>query len=58
VLIVHLPVLHRPFGTYTLPLVDWAIVVAAALTVAPVLEATKWFLRRAAVGASGRSARP
>lgn len=44
--IVYLPVLHRPFGTYSLPLVDWVIVVILAFSVSPVLEAVKWFERR------------
>jgi Ca2+-transporting ATPase len=45
-LIVHLPVLHAPFGTYSLPPADWAIVVILALTVVPVLETAKWLWRR------------
>jgi P-type Ca2+ transporter type 2C len=44
--IVYLPILHRPFGTYSLPLVDWVIVVILAFSVSPVLEAVKWFERR------------
>ncbi len=44
--IVYLPVLHRPFGTYSLPLVDWVIVILLAFSVSPVLEAVKWFERR------------
>jgi len=46
VLIVYLPFLHRPFGTYSLPLVDWVIVVILAFSVSPVLELVKWFERR------------
>jgi len=46
-LIVYLPALNRPFGTFALPLVDWVIVAGAALTVAPVLEAAKALVRRA-----------
>ena len=45
-LIVHLPVLHAPFGTYSLPPADWAIVLVLTLTVVPVLEIAKWILRR------------
>ena len=41
-LIVYLPVLHAPFSTYSLPPVDWAIVLVLALTVVPVLEIAKW----------------
>ncbi|MBE3143772.1 MAG: HAD-IC family P-type ATPase, partial [Planctomycetes bacterium] len=44
--IVYLPVLQRPFGTYSLPLMDWVIVVVLAFSVSPVLEAVKWVERR------------
>lgn len=47
-LVVYLPVLHAPFGTYALPLADWLVVVAGALTVAPVLDAAKWLVNRQA----------
>jgi Ca2+-transporting ATPase len=43
--VVHLPVLQEPFGTYSLTLGDWAIVVAVAFSVVPVLEVTKVALR-------------
>jgi Ca2+-transporting ATPase len=46
VLIVYVPFLHDPFGTFSLPLVDWVIVVVLAFTVSPVLEAAKWMERR------------
>jgi Ca2+-transporting ATPase len=46
VLIVYVPVLAQAFGTYALPLEDWLLVVAAAFTVVPVLEVTKWILRQ------------
>jgi Ca2+-transporting ATPase len=45
-LVVHVPFLQRPFGTFALSLADWAIVCGAALTVAPVLEAVKALVRR------------
>ena len=44
--VVYLPFLHKPFGTFSLPLVDWAIVIAAAFTISPVLELAKWMERR------------
>jgi Ca2+-transporting ATPase len=44
--IVYLPILHRPFGTYSLPFVDWVIVVVLAFSVSPALEAVKWVERR------------
>ena len=46
VLIVYLPFLHLPFGTYSLPLVDWLIVIGLALTISPVLELAKWMERK------------
>jgi Ca2+-transporting ATPase len=45
-LIIYVPFLHRPFGTYSLPLVDWIIIITAALTISPVLELVKWLGRR------------
>jgi Ca2+-transporting ATPase len=45
-LIVYLPFLHEPFSTYSLPLVDWLIVLALALTISPVLELAKWMERK------------
>ena len=44
--IVYVPSLNEPFGTFSLPLVDWVIVVGLALTISPVLEAAKWMERR------------
>ena len=46
VLIVYVPFLHEPFGTFSLPPVDWAIVIILALTISPVLELAKWMERR------------
>ncbi|HRE25799.1 MAG TPA: HAD-IC family P-type ATPase [Anaerolineales bacterium] len=46
VAIVYLPFLHEPFGTFSLPVSDWLIVTALALTVSPVLELAKWMERR------------
>jgi Ca2+-transporting ATPase len=45
-LILYVPLLERTFGTIALPVQDWLIIVAAALTVSPVLELTKWIERR------------
>jgi P-type Ca2+ transporter type 2C len=45
-LIVYLPILHGPFGTFSLPIIDWLIVIGIAFTVAPVLEIAKWMERR------------
>jgi len=46
VLIIYLPFLHKPFGTFSLPLLDWVIVIALSITVVPVLEIVKWMIRR------------
>ncbi|HEV2763729.1 MAG TPA: cation-translocating P-type ATPase [Pyrinomonadaceae bacterium] len=49
-LILYVPFLEKVFGVYGLPLVDWLIIVAAALTVSPVLELAKWAERRGWLG--------
>lgn len=45
-LILYVPLLETTFGTFPLTLTDWVVVVAAAFTVSPVLELTKWIERR------------
>jgi Ca2+-transporting ATPase len=50
--IVHLPIMHGPFSTYSLTMVDWAIVAGVAFSVSPVLEAAKWCIRRGWFGAA------
>ena len=45
-LILYVPLLERVFGTFELTLLDWVIIVTAAFTVSPVLEAAKWIERR------------
>ncbi|GAB4446409.1 MAG: cation-translocating P-type ATPase [Anaerolineales bacterium] len=45
-LIVYVPALHEPFSTFSLPLVDWAIIFALSLTISPVLELVKWMERK------------
>ena len=45
-LIVNLPFLQGAFGTLSLPLVDWFIVIGLALTISPVLELAKWMERQ------------
>ncbi len=44
--VVYLPFLRAPFGTFPLPLVDWLILLGAAVSILPVLEAAKWVVRR------------
>jgi cation transport ATPase-like protein len=40
-LVLYVPTLEGAFGTYPLPLVDW-VIVFAAVTIVPVLDAIKW----------------
>jgi Ca2+-transporting ATPase len=47
-LIVYVPFLQGPFGTFSLPLADWLIAIPAALTIFPALEIAKWWQRRGA----------
>ena len=44
--VLYLPFLHSPFGTFSLPLVDWAILIGLSLTISPVIEVAKWMERR------------
>lgn len=46
VMIVHVPFFERAFGTFNLPLTDWAIAAGLALTIVPALELAKWMVRR------------
>ncbi len=45
-LIIALPVLRGPFGTYFLTLEDWVVVIVSASTVIPVIEILKFMLRK------------
>ncbi len=49
--IVYVPFLHEPFGTFSLTMEDWIIVIVLAFTVSPVLEVAKWAERRGWFGA-------
>ena len=49
-LILYVPFLEQVFGTFELTLRDWLIIVAAALTVSPVLELAKWAERSGRFG--------
>jgi Ca2+-transporting ATPase len=44
--IIYVPFLHKAFGTYYLPLVDWVIIGGLAATVIPILEIAKWMERK------------
>ena len=46
VLIIYVPFLQKPFSTHPLSYQEWILVIVAAATVIPVLEITKWFLRK------------
>jgi len=46
VFIVYVPALNEAFDTFRLPMIDWIVVLGVACTVAPVLEAAKWLVRR------------
>jgi len=50
VVIVYAPFLHGPFGTFSFAWSDWALAVALAFTVVPVLEGVKWLERRGVLG--------
>ncbi|HLP58610.1 MAG TPA: cation-translocating P-type ATPase C-terminal domain-containing protein, partial [Candidatus Deferrimicrobium sp.] len=54
ILIVYVPFLQKPFGTYGIRLTDWAIAALMALTVSPVLESVKWFIRRSSFAEDSR----
>jgi Ca2+-transporting ATPase len=45
-LIIYVPALHGPFNTFSLPLIDWAIIFGLSLTISPVLELVKWMERK------------
>lgn len=49
-LIVYLPILHAPFGTFGLTASDWALVAGLAFTIVPVLELAKLAIRRELFG--------
>jgi len=46
ILIIYVPFLNEAFGTYSLQLEDWAIVIGLAVTIVPVLELAKWGERK------------
>lgn len=46
VAVVNIPLLEDVFGLVALSLAEWLILLGAAFTVSPVLEITKWMVRR------------
>ncbi len=49
-LILYVPALQAPFGTVSLPLADWVVLLPAALSIIPALEAGKSMVRRGWLG--------
>jgi Ca2+-transporting ATPase len=48
--IVYVPVLQKLFGTFALGPAEWLVVVPAALSIFPALEAAKWARRMGWIG--------
>ncbi len=44
--LVYVPFLHKPFGTFALPLAVWPVVLGVAVSIVPVLEVVKWAIRQ------------
>ena len=49
-LVVYVPFLQEPFGTFSFAWSDWLLTVALAFTIVPVLEIVKWVQRRGYFG--------
>jgi Ca2+-transporting ATPase len=49
-LILYVPFLAKPFTNFRLSAVDWAAIMGVALTITPVLEIAKWFVRHEKFG--------
>ena len=50
VVVIYLPFLQGPFGTFSFTWSDWALTVGLAFTSVPALEAVKWMERRGYFG--------
>ena len=48
--VIYVPFLQGPFGTYSLSLDDWLMASVLAFSVVPVLETVKWIERRGWLG--------
>lgn len=48
--VIYVPFLEEPFGTFDVGWRDWALVVALAFFVMPVLETAKWMARHGRFG--------
>jgi len=49
-LVIYVDALQKPFSTFELTVNDWLIVLAASATIVPVLEFTKWVIRKGFFG--------
>jgi Ca2+-transporting ATPase len=49
-LILYVPFLAKPFGNFSLSMVDWLAILGVALTISPILEITKWLVRKERFG--------
>jgi Ca2+-transporting ATPase len=56
-LVIYVPFLQHPFRTTALSLNDWLVILAAALSLWPVLELGKWAVRRGLWGTASPSPR-
>jgi Ca2+-transporting ATPase len=45
-MIIYVPFLSEAFRAYKLPLIDWLIVGGLSVTIVPVLELAKFFIRK------------
>ena len=48
-LVIYIPILQKPFGTFTLTTIDWMIIIGLSISIVPVLELAKWLQRRTSV---------
>jgi len=55
-LVIHLPFLQGAFGTTGLAATEWLLAAACAVSILPVLEAGKWFVRRGVLDPRGQPA--
>jgi Ca2+-transporting ATPase len=49
-LLIYLPFLQEPFGTFSFGWKDWALPIGLASTIVPVLESVKWMGRQGYFG--------
>jgi Ca2+-transporting ATPase len=48
--VIYVPILAIPLSTFRMTAADWLIVLSGSLTVIPVIEAVKWFIRKGRFG--------